>query len=52
VYAFLTREGGVPKWNFHKILVGKDGKVIRAFPSQVAPESKELKAAVEEALAR
>lgn len=52
VYAFLTRDAGVPKWNFHKVLVGKDGKVIRAFPSQVAPESKELKEAVEAALAR
>ncbi|BDU75058.1 glutathione peroxidase [Mesoterricola sediminis] len=50
VYAFLTRDAGVPKWNFTKYLVGKDGRVIRAFPSQVAPESKELKDAVEAAL--
>ncbi len=50
VYAFLTKRLGVPAWNFHKYLVGKDGKVIAAFPSDVAPESKELKAALEGAL--
>ena len=50
VYAFLTRDLGEPAWNFHKYLVGKDGKVIQAFPSKVAPESAELKAAIEAAL--
>jgi len=50
VYEFLTGTLGEPKWNFHKYLVGKDGKVIKAFPSQVEPESAELKAAVEAAL--
>ena len=50
VYAFLTNGFGEPKWNFHKYLVGKDGKVLKAFPSQVEPESAELKAAVEAAL--
>ena len=50
VYAFLTQGVGEPQWNFHKYLIGRDGKVIRAFPSKVAPESAELKAAVEAAL--
>ncbi|HET8715651.1 MAG TPA: glutathione peroxidase [Holophagaceae bacterium] len=50
VYAFLTAEHGEPQWNFHKYLVGRDGQVIRAFPSSVAPESAELKAALEAAL--
>ena len=50
VYAFLTKRLGVPAWNFHKYLVGKDGKVIAAFPSDVAPESRELRAALEAAL--
>jgi len=50
VYAFLTRDQGEPAWNFHKYLVGKDGKVIKAFPSKVAPESPELMAAIEAAL--
>jgi glutathione peroxidase len=51
VYAFLAAQHGAPKWNFHKYLVGKDGKVIAAFPSSVAPESPELRAAITKALA-
>ena len=50
VYAFLGKGGDVPKWNFSKYLVGKDGKVVAAFPSDVAPESRELRAALEAAL--
>jgi len=50
VYGFLTAAHGEPKWNFHKYLVGKDGKVLQAFPSKVAPNSPELMAAVEAAL--
>ena len=51
VYAFLTSAHGEPKWNFHKYLVGRDGRVIQAFTSQVEPEGAELKAAIEAALA-
>lgn len=51
VYAFLTKDHGEPKWNFHKYLVGRDGRVLGAFPSQVEPEGAELKAALEAALA-
>ena len=50
VYAFLTAKNGVPKWNFHKYLVGKDGQVVKAFPSSVEPESAELRAAIDAAL--
>ena len=52
IYAFLTKGGDVPAWNFSKFLVGKDGKVIAFFPSKVAPESKELRYAIEAALAK
>lgn len=51
VYQFLTAKHGEPKWNFHKYLVGKDGKVIAAFPSSVTPDSPELRAAITKALA-
>ena len=51
VYAFLSKNHGEPKWNFHKYLVGKEGQVVAAFPSKVEPESEELKAAIEAALA-
>lgn len=50
VYTFLTAKHGEPAWNFHKYLVGKNGQVIQAFGSKVAPDSAELKAAIEAAL--
>ncbi len=50
VYAFLTAKHPEPKWNFTKYLVGKDGQVLQSFPSQVDPNSPELKLAVEKAL--
>jgi len=50
-YAFLGRSGHLPGWNFSKYVVGKDGRVVEFFPSQVAPESPELRAAIDRALA-
>lgn len=44
-------EAGAPRWNFHKYLIGRDGALAGAFPSSVAPQSKELTAAIDEALA-
>jgi glutathione peroxidase len=52
VYQFLTEKYGEPKWNFHKYLVGKDGQVIRAFAAKLPPDDKELKAAIDAALAQ
>lgn len=42
--------GSTPKWNFHKYLIGADGKIVRAFDSAVLPDSPELIAALEAAL--
>ena len=50
VYAFLAGGHGEPKWNFHKYVVGKDGKVTAAFGSAVKPDSSELSAAIDAAL--
>jgi glutathione peroxidase len=50
VYRFLAADYGEPKWNFHKYLVARDGKVIKAFPTAIAPEDASLRAAVEAAL--
>ncbi len=50
VYKLVTANLGEPKWNFHKYLVGKDGQPIKAFPSKVTPDSKELTDAIEAAL--
>ncbi|MEX2643212.1 MAG: glutathione peroxidase [Acetobacterales bacterium] len=41
-----------PSWNFHKYLVGPDGRLLGAYPSRVTPESEQLGAAVEAALPR
>ncbi len=51
VYRFLTEKHSAPEWNFHKYLVGKDGEVRNGFSSTIPPESKELRAAIEAALA-
>jgi glutathione peroxidase len=40
-----------PKWNFHKILIGKDGQPVAAFASGVTPQSAELTQAITSALA-
>jgi glutathione peroxidase len=54
IYRWAAAEMGpdnVPKWNFHKYLVGRDGKLIAAFPSKITPMSPEVTAAVEKAVA-
>ena len=51
VYAFLTKGGEVPNWNFCKFVVGKDGEVRAFFPSNVAPADPELRKAIDAALA-
>ena len=51
VYAFLGESGSLPQWNFSKYVVDKNGKVEAFFPSRVAPDAPELRAAIEKALA-
>jgi len=41
----------IPKWNFHKILIGRGGEPLAAFPSGVAPTSATITRAIELALA-
>ena len=43
-------EAGEPKWNFHKILIGKDGEPIAGIGSRAEPGSDEVKGAIEQAL--
>ena len=40
--------GAIPKWNFHKIIVGRDGKVADTFSSITNPSSKKFLKAIEE----
>ncbi|MBX9746532.1 MAG: glutathione peroxidase [Hyphomonadaceae bacterium] len=44
-------EAAVPAWNFHKLLISRDGRLIAAFPSATEPTSEELRAAITAALA-
>ena len=39
--------GAIPKWNFHKIVIGKDGKVAETFSSITNPSSKKFIKAIE-----
>ncbi|MGE0143384.1 MAG: glutathione peroxidase [Planctomycetota bacterium] len=51
VYAALAAAtGSEPGWNFCKYLVGKDGRPIAFFPSNVAPDSKKLRDAIAAAM--
>ena len=40
-----------PKWNFHKFLVGRNGKVAASYTSNVEPDNINLVATLEKALA-
>lgn len=54
LFKFLTETGkdkGEIKWNFSKFLIGKDGTLIERFGSMVDPESKDLRKAIDAALA-
>lgn len=43
-------EPAEPVWNFHKILIGKDGKALQAFGPRTEPNDPDLNAAIEAAL--
>ena len=43
-------EAAVPVWNFHKILIGKDGQAIRAFGPRTEPLDADVTAEIEKAL--
>ena len=43
-------KSAIPKWNFHKILINKDGKVEETFASFTNPKSKKLIKKIEQIL--
>ncbi len=52
LFAELARTtGSAPRWNFHKYLVARDGRVMGDFPSRVAPLDRPLVQAIERLLA-
>lgn len=48
--ALAKATGEAPKWNFHKYLIGRDGKVAANFGSRTKPDAPEVIAAIEAAL--
>ena len=40
----------IPKWNFHKIIIGKDGKIYETFSSMTKPSSKKFISKIEKFL--
>ncbi|MBN8213072.1 MAG: glutathione peroxidase [Xanthomonadales bacterium] len=48
--ALAKATGEAPKWNFHKYLIGRDGKVAAHFGSRTKPDAPEVIAAIEAAL--
>lgn len=40
----------VPSWNFHKYLIGRNGRLIMSFSSTTKPESEEIVSAIKNAL--
>jgi len=44
-------EGALPKWNFHKYLIDKDGKLAGSWPSKVSPTSSEITGPIDMMLA-
>ena len=42
---------GVPQWNFHKYLIGRDGRMISSFSTRLSPASQDVTNAIEKALA-
>ena len=41
---------GVPRWNFHKIIIGKDGNAIAGYTALTRPSSKKFISEIEKAL--
>jgi glutathione peroxidase len=53
-YAWAEQQLGaaaVPQWNFHKLLIGRDGRLIAAFPTRTEPTAEDIRTAITAALA-
>ena len=44
--------GAIPKWNFHKIIIDKNGKVFETFASMTNPTSNKFIKSIEKALSQ
>lgn len=50
-WAAAERPGETPRWNFHKYLIGRDGRIAAVFPTSVEPTDPRILTAIERALA-
>jgi glutathione peroxidase len=50
-WAANARPKDVPRWNFHKYLVGRDGYLVEVFPESVDPLDTRVKTGIARALA-
>jgi glutathione peroxidase len=50
-WAAQARPSEVPRWNFHKYLIGRDGYIAEVFASAVEPIDTRVKTAIAKALA-
>lgn len=50
-WAAEARPRDVPRWNFHKYLIGRDGYIAEVFASAVEPTDTRIKTAIAKALA-
>jgi hypothetical protein len=46
-YALAAAQGFAPDWNFHKILLDREGRMVAQFDRFTAPEGPELVEAIE-----
>ena len=49
-WAALERPGEGPQWNFHKYLIGHDGRITAVFSTQIEPTDLRVIAAIEKEL--
>src|SRR6202166_1784385 len=50
-WAAAARPKDVPRWNFHKYLIGRDGYIAEVYPSAVEPSDTRVKTAIARTLA-
>ncbi len=50
-WAAEARPKDVPRWNFHKYLIGRDGYIADVFPERSSPTDTRVKTAIAQALA-
>jgi glutathione peroxidase len=51
-WAAEARPRDVPRWNFHKYLIGRDGYIADVFPESVEPADTRVKTAIARALSQ